>query len=249
MSAKTAILLVVAVFALTLLIRLPAGVLAWLLPHSVACESPGGTLWRGGCAEVRSGTLALADVRWRLHPLSLLRAQAALDVDSNDPRARGNGHLTLHLNGDVDIATLNLSLPLEGGLVPAPAGWTGLLDLGIDRASVRGGHIVAVQGTLTARALHMDQSNVDLGSFELKFPTAPVGDAPVDDAPMIGTVRDLGGPLMLAGQLQLRRDGNYELDGTIAARDASSADLQQVLNLLGPPDAAGRHAVSFAGTY
>jgi hypothetical protein len=54
---------------------------------------------------------------------------------------------------------------------------------------------------------------------------------------------------MLAGQLQLRRDGSYELDGTLAPRDASSADLQQVLNLLGPPDAAGRHAISFAGTY
>jgi hypothetical protein len=66
---------------------------------------------------------------------------------------------------------------------------------------------------------------------------------------MIGTLRDLGGPLILSGQLQLRRDGSYELDGNIALRDASSADLQQVLNLLGPPDAAGRHALSFAGTY
>jgi hypothetical protein len=244
MSAKTAILLVMAVFALTLLVRLPAGVLAWLLPRSVACESPAGTLWRGGCAEIRSGALALADVHWQLHPLSLLRAQAALDVDSSDPRARGNAYLTLHVNGDLDIASLSASLPLEGGLMPAPAGWSGVLDLGIDRASVRGGHIADVQGTLTARSLHMDHPNADLGSFELKFPTAPVG-----DAPMIGTLRDLGGPLMVAGQLQLRRDGSYELDGTIASRDAPSADLQQFLNLLGPPDAAGRRAVSFAGTY
>jgi hypothetical protein len=244
MSAKTAILLVAAVFALTLLIRLPAGILTWLLPRSVACESPGGTLWRGGCAEIRTGTLALADVRWTLQPLKLLRGQAAFDVDSNDPRARGNAHLALHPNGDLDIAALNASLPLEGGLVPAPAGWSGVLDLGIDRASVHSGHLAAVQGTLTARSLHMDHPNADLGSFELKFPTAPVS-----DAPMIGTLRDLGGPVSLAGQLQLRGDGSYELDGTIASRDAPSADLQQFLNLLGPPDAAGRHAVSFAGTY
>ncbi len=244
MSARSAILLGVAVFALTLLIRLPADVVAWLLPRSVACESPGGTLWQGSCAEVRSGALTLADVRWTLHPLKLLRAQAALDVISNDPRARGSAQLTLHFNGDVDIAALSGSLPLEGGVVPVPAGWSGVLDLGIDRASLRGGHVAAVQGTLTARSLHMDHPGTDLGSFELKFPEAPLG-----DAPMLGTLRDLGGPLSLDAQLQLRRDGNYELDGNIAPRDSSSADLQKVLNLLGPPDASGRHPVSFAGTY
>jgi len=244
MSARSAILLVVAVFALTLLVRLPADVLSWLLPRSVACVSPAGTLWHGGCAEVRSGSLALADVRWTLHPLSLLRARAQLDVQSNDPRARGSAQLTLHFNGDLDLAALNASLPLESGIAPLPAGWSGVLDLGIDQASVRSGHVAAVLGTLTARSLHMDHPDVDLGSFELKFPTSPAG-----DAPMLGTLRDLGGPLSLEGQLQLRRDGNYELDGSVAPRDASSANLQQVLNLLGPPDAAGRHAVSLAGTY
>ena len=244
MSAKSAILLVLAVFALTLLIRLPADVVTWLLPRSIACESPGGTLWHGGCAEVRSGTLALADVGWTLHPLSLLRAQAALDVNSNDPRARGSAQLTLHFNGDLEVAALNGSLPLEGGVVPVPAGWSGVLDLGVDRASLRDGHVSALQGTLTARSLRMAHPGTDLGSFELTFPAAPVG-----DAPMLGTLRDLGGPLSLAGQLQLRRDGAFELDGTVAPRDVPSADLQQVLNLLGPPDAAGRHPVSFAGTY
>lgn len=244
MSARTAILLVVAVFALTLLVRLPAAVLGWFLPRSVACDSPAGTLWRGSCADLRSGAFELADVHWQLHPLGLLRAQAALDVDSNDPRARGNAHVTLHANGDLDLATLNASLPLEGGLLPVPAGWSGVLGVGIDRASVRGGRVTAVQGTLTARSLRMSHPDADLGSYELNFPAAPVG-----DQPMIGILRDLGGPLSLSGQLQLRPDRSYELNGILAPRDTSSAELQQVLNLLGPPDADGRRAVSFAGTY
>jgi hypothetical protein len=193
---------------------------------------------------VRSGATAIADVRWSLHPLSLLRARPVLDVNSNDPRLRGSAQLTLHLNGDLDIEMLNASLPLEGAVVPVPAGWSGVLDLRIDQARVRGGHVAALQGTLTARSLRMDHPATDLGNFELGFPTAPAG-----DAPMLGTLRDLGGPLLLAGQLQLRRDGNYELDGTVAPRDTANADLQNALNVLGPPDAAGRHAVSFAGTY
>jgi len=83
MSVRSAILLVVAVFACTLLVRLPAEAVAWLLPRSIACESPAGTLWHGGCAEIRSGALALADVRWTLHPLSLtamIRARAAARI-------------------------------------------------------------------------------------------------------------------------------------------------------------------------
>lgn len=244
MSARSAILLVVAVFVLTLLVRLPADLLAWLLPRPVSCESPGGTLWHGSCAELRNGTLALADVHWSLHPLSLLLAQAALDVNSNDPRASGSARLTLHANGDLDIAALQAQLPLQGGLTPLPADWSGDLALGIDRASVRRGHVASLEGTLTAKSLHVDHPAADLGSFELKFPAAPAG-----DAPMLGALRDLGGPLSLAGQLQLQRDGSYELDGSVAPRDTSNAELQKLLQLLGPPDAAGRHSISLAGSY
>jgi hypothetical protein len=52
----------------------------------------------------------------------------------------------------------------------------------------------------------------------------------------------------LQGVLQLSPSGAYELDGTVAARDASSSDLQQLLQMLGPPDAQGRHVFSLAGT-
>jgi hypothetical protein len=48
--------------------------------------------------------------------------------------------------------------------------------------------------------------------------------------------------------LQLSAAGSYELDGTVAMRDASNAGLQQMLQLLGPADAQGRYAFSVAGT-
>jgi hypothetical protein len=96
-----------------------------------------------------------------------------------------------------------------------------------------------VQGIVSVRRLHRDQPTADLGGFELDFAKA---------APMTGNLRDLDGPLSLQGVLQLSPSGAYELDGTVAARDASSSDLQQLLQMLGPPDAQGRHVFSLAGT-
>jgi hypothetical protein len=47
--------------------------------------------------------------------------------------------------------------------------------------------------------------------------------------------------------VQLSPAGAYEIAGTAAARTSSNADLQQMLQLLGPADAQGRHAFSLAG--
>jgi hypothetical protein len=239
MSAKPAIFLAAAIFLLTVLVRLPAAVLTLFLPATVHCQAPAGTLWRGACGELRSGSLALSDVRWVLHPLALLHAQVSADIDSEDPRANGRAQIRLQSNGDLDVRALNAALPLQGGLTLMPVGWNGTLELAIEQASIQSGHLAAVQGVISVRRLHRDQPAADLGGFELDF---------VKAAPMTGNLRDLDGPLSLQGVLQLSRSGAYELDGTVAARDASSSDLQQLLQMLGPPDAQGRHVFSLAGT-
>ena len=48
--------------------------------------------------------------------------------------------------------------------------------------------------------------------------------------------------------LQLARTGSYELEGSVAPKPDSGAELTQVLQMLGPPDAQGRRAFSIGGT-
>jgi hypothetical protein len=257
MSLKSAIYLGAAIFVLTVLVRLPAAVLTLLLPAAIHCQAPSGTLWQGSCGELRSGAVEISDVRWTLHPLALLRARVAVEVQSDDARASGRAHLTLRSNGDFDIQSLNATLPMQGGLSLMPAGWSGTVEVVIQQASVQGGHLTALQGAATVRQLHSDHPPSDLGSFELDFPTtsdtdaraaAPGGVAPSAAAPMVGTLRDFDGPLSLQSQVHLSPTGAYEIAGTAAARNSSNADLQQMLQLLGPADAQGRHAFSLAGT-
>jgi general secretion pathway protein N len=243
MSAKSAIALLAAAFLVTLIVRLPAAWAARLLPAAVQCQGPDGTLWQGSCAALRTTDVSLTDVHWVLQPLALLSGRLALELQSDDARASGNARVMVRIGGDLDVESLHARLPLAGGLTPLPPGWNGELSLAIDQASVRAHRLTALKGTITAEGLRRERPALDLGSFELTFPGTP---APA--APMIGTLRDLGGPLSLQGQLRLAPDGAYELAGTLAARDRSNTDLQQLLQMLGPPDAAGAHAFSIAGT-
>jgi general secretion pathway protein N len=243
MPSKLAIVLVVVIFLITLLVRLPASVLAALLPRELHCQEPSGTVWQGACAEIHAGQITLSDLHWRLQPLALLRAQLRLELQSSDAHAAGRGTLTLHPNGDLDIESLTAWLPLRGGITALPADWDGGLELAIAHASVAGHRLASIEGTVTARQLRSEHPAADLGSFELRFPPAIAG------AESIGALRDIGGPLALQGVVQLAPGGAYELNGTVAARETSNGELQQLLQLLGPPDAQGRHEFSLSGSY
>jgi general secretion pathway protein N len=239
---RAAVFLVVVVFVITLLVRLPARVLVSLLPPDVACAAPSGTIWSGSCGQLRAGVVTVSGLSWQLHPAALLHGRIGADVASQDPAANGHAQLELKTNGDVAVAALsaNLALPRDSGLVPA--GSSGTLQLAIDSARIEGGHLVAVQGTIDLQQLHIENPAADLGSFELRFPP------PQQDAAIVGMLHDRSGPLSVIGVLRLSRSGSYELQGNVAARAGASADLTQLLQMLGPPDAQDRRGFSIAGT-
>jgi hypothetical protein len=128
-----------------------------------------------------------------------------------------------------------------------PAGWSASLQLAIDRARVHAGQLLELQGTLDLRQLQLRASRTAFGSYELVFPPRAASADPAA-LPMQGTLRDLEGPLSLRGQMRLAPQGSYELSGTVAAHQDASAELQQLLELLGPAGADGTREFSFSGT-
>ncbi|MGH8230310.1 MAG: type II secretion system protein N [Steroidobacteraceae bacterium] len=225
------------------MVRLPARALRPLLPKDVACATPAGTVWSGSCEELRVSGVTLAGLSWTLHPLALLRLRLDADLASDDPAAPGHAHLQLAPGGDLSVTGLVASATLPGRFGPLPAGASGILLLGIDSAQTHAGHATAIQGTFELRRLHLANPAVDLGSIELRFPARAPGSA------LSGQLRDLGGPLSLDGSLTLTPQGGYDLEATASAKDPADAQLAQVLQMLGPADAAGRHTISVAGTF
>ncbi len=242
MALRSAVVLSVLIFAVTVLVRLPARWLAGLLPPPVQCEQPSGTLWNGACGELRAGTYGLRDVSWRVHPAALLRMRLAADLNSQDPAARGHGGVEVARSGEVAIRDLVASLPVQSSPGMLPVLVRGQLELALPAARIVGGRLAALRGRINVQQLQVISPPAELGGYELQFAPQPEG------APMLGELRDLNGPLSVNGRLRLTSSGAYELDGTVAARAQASADLIQALQLLGPPDAQGRRQFSLAGT-
>jgi type II secretion system (T2SS) protein N len=237
MSLRLALSLAILVFLGTLLARFPAKAAAGLLPSSVVCEQPQGTLWRGSCTHLQTRSLTLGDVSWTLHPGALLRATLSADVSSADPRLSGQGRVELARGGIVTARALQVRLPLRGGLSQIPPGFDGTIEAEVASVRLNYGMLDALVGTVRALQLHSDLLG-ELGSFELRFP---------EDGSMLGQLRDLSGPIALQGQVQLTRQNGYAASGTLQARPGASQQLAQALQLIGPPDSEGRQSFSLAG--
>ena len=246
---RAALILLGVVFLATVLVRLPARALLWALPPGVACESPAGTIWSGTCGELRVGAVALQGLSWQLHPAALLHLRLAAHLASDDPAASGHAQVELARGGELSISALAAQIALPGHLGLVGPGTTGTLQLEIASARIAAGHLAALQGRSVLQQLRIANPPADLGSFELLF-APPVADAQLPGAAvaMLGQLRDLNGPLSVTGVLRLSPDGSYELAGSVAPKSDAGADLAQVLQLLGPPDAQGRRAFSIAGT-
>jgi hypothetical protein len=239
---KRAVALLVLLFVVTLLVRLPAAALSPLLPEGLICAGAAGTLWSGSCTQLRAQGLVLSDVSWTLQPMSLLRLRPRLAVASADPRLMGSGEVQIAPHR-LDVQHLHLTADLQSAPPPLPRGWSGSVQAQLEGLTLQGQQLLALRGRIVAVGLTQLDPRLRFGDFELVFPgneTAP---------PLHGQLRDRGaGPLAVAATMTLAASGRYEITGTVAARIGADPQLVQVLALFGPADAEGRRPFSLAGS-
>ena len=65
----------------------------------------------------------------------------------------------------------------------------------------------------------------------------------------VGQLRDLGGPFAIEGTLTLTPPNAYLVQGFITGRSAEAERLVREITLGAPPDASGRSAFSFEGSF
>jgi general secretion pathway protein N len=245
MANRTLWVLAAVLFALTVLLRAPADWLTGALPRTIECVQPAGSMWRGGCAQLRVSGATISDVRWQLHPWTLLTGHLELAVQSADARAPATAVLSLGLGGHRTVSDLHADLPIDTGFLPLfPAGWSGDLQLALTRLDYSGGRLEAIHGTVTARSLAQIRPAMAFGSYELRFPETTRADKAIS-----AELRDLGGPLAVTGTLVIRNGSEYVLSGSAAARPNASAELAKDVEFLGAADAQGRREYSLAGSF
>jgi general secretion pathway protein N len=235
-----------AAFAVFLVAMIPAVQLSKRLPAGYAMTGVNGTIWSGQAAEFRIDGQPVGAFEWFCRPwhLVMLRwsCRATLQPRGGQFTAdlsggfRGDGLEATNIHGQSPIAAF------EG--IATPSGWTGRLELDIERIRIVDRRAGEATGKMFVRELRAPGAGgAELGDFELV-----VGEGAVGTDRLTGRLSDLGGPLRVRGAIELMSNGQYFMSGEAAPGPGAGPAIFDTLSFLGPPDASGRRPFSIEGT-
>jgi hypothetical protein len=233
-----------AVFLGVLVLYLPASWFASLLPAPFRCAELGGSLWQGECLGLALEGTKLGDAAWNLAPGRALTGRLAGDVDVRGGALNARADLDLKFDGTGELRNLTARFPLDPSFVAQfPRDQRGSIVADLKRVVLARGRTVAqLQGTIELHNLRQVGANpLDLGSYRVIF-----------DNTSIGQLRDMGGPFAIDATLQLTPPNGYLVQGFITGRSVEAERLVREMREMGigaPPDASGRSAFTFEGTY
>ena len=243
------VLVAILAFVTILLLRFPLRWALPMLPSQVQCAQATGSLWQGRCGALTvtspAGALPLGPVSWHFRTGTLFRAHLAGTVQLEGPQLHGSAQFDAGPGGDLDVASLDLTAPLDRRLFPmVPANWTGRLLLRFPRLSIQDSHLVTALGSIEAHDVVAQGPRPDeFGSYSLTFAEPSQGGVHK------GELRDLAGPVELSGTLEVKPDFAWMLDALVKSRATATPELQRLLEYLGPPDGQGRRRFGAEGTF
>jgi general secretion pathway protein N len=237
----------VAAFLFFLVALLPASMLLRFVPHEVSLDGVSGTIWRGTATSVAIKGTPLGRLRWTSRPWRLLLLQIGYDVLLEPADGEVDMFLTLGRNGRLDVTQMRGHFPVATvyGLI-APMGWSGTVELDVDKVTLDDGFPLAAVGVVRVQNLTSNAGprEVNLGSFELLLGEGAVGTESIS-----GRLRDLdNGPMKVRATIELDRGRRYLISGEVAAGPEAGPAIQRTLSFLGPADSLGRRPFSIEGT-
>lgn len=247
MKLRTLLIIGLLTFLVLAIISVPASVLfGFLQQYGVAASGTEGSAWKGRAAMLQVQGMNVGAVEWNLHALALLALKVQADVKITRPEGFAEAEVSLRSAESVSFQDLTASVPLSGLAGVAPAGWSGTVNMKFPKLVLSNGWPSSATGSAEILNVSSPNPNAPLtGSYKLTFPAAEVQTA---EGVLAADVVDLGGPLQIQGELELRPDRSYLLAGNVSARPDAPRNLANQLQILGPADAEGRRPFSLEGT-
>lgn len=235
----------IAAFVAFLVAMIPARQLAGRLPPGIEMLGVGGTIWSGRASRLSVNGTPLGALQWSCRPWRILVLEWSCRVNLQPPGGGIEADLAGGLDGEVRASGITGQIPIsafEG--IATPRGWSGRLELDVQRLRIVERRPTEAVGQLFVRSLKAPGARGELlGDFELT-----VGEGAVGTETLTGRLRDLGGPLRVRGTIELRRDGSYLLSGEVAPGPGAGPAIFDTLAFLGPPDDLGRRPFAVEGT-
>lgn len=225
-------------YALFLLITLPASLALQALPASLqaglAYDTVQGSVWRGELSAARLGQLEMGTLRWRIRPLALLRGRLAASLAGHSPHGRWQAEIELASTQALHLKQLQAEL--EGRLLDPltrPFLLQGRLQIPALSGQLQPATRLNLAGEIRWQGAAIGGvDDISLGDVEATL-------QPQQRGTRI-TLRNRNSPLTLDGTITLSENGNYTARFNLANRDRNRKDIDDLLKLLGRPDARGR---------
>ena len=237
----------VAVFLVILFFYLPASWFASALPVQVKCRELGGSIWHGECLGLALQDTPLGDATWNLAPGRALTGRLSGDFELRGSAVNARSDLDVGFSGLGELRNLTARMVLDPALLPQlPPEQRGSVSANLERLELADGPAVrTLQGTIELRDFRqVGPRPMDLGSYQVTFDGAPQSGSAV-----VGKLRDLGGPFAVDGTVTLNPPNSYLVQGLITGRTAAAESVVREITLGATPDASGRSAFSFEGSY
>jgi len=235
------------VFLGVLVLYLPASWFASALPSQMKCAELGGSIWQGECLGLTFQNAKLGDVTWNLAPTRALTGRFVGNFALTGDAQNLTAELDLGRDGAGELRNLSGQIQMDPALLAQfPRDQRGTVIAAFKRVQLAaGGSPRLLDGHLQLRGFRQVGARpLELGSYELAFDGAVQPDGAIK-----GQLRDLGGPFAVNGTVALPAPRSYLVQGYITGRSAEAERLVREISLGAPPDASGRSAFSFEGSY
>lgn len=202
-----------------------------------------GTVWHGRALQARIGRQTLDSVTWSWRPSALLRGRIGATVDALYRQQAIAINAGLSVDRTLVLSGVNASVDvtaIEDALYPDPLGLTGMVEIDLKDVRLQSGRLTALQGDVRWNNGGLGPPvNIAIGSYLASFVT--------EKNIIHGTVRDTDGPVIVNGNLELQRNGQYQLTASLAARDAANSQVRQALGAFGTPSPEGKVTIRKTG--
>jgi general secretion pathway protein N len=240
-------------YFLVLLATFPAARLtSRLQTKGIAVSGVSGSIWNGRAAAVQANGITLGPTSWEVNVWRLFIASLSVEIHSKRDDGYIDATVSTGFSGAVTLRNVRGTLPvsalsnlgLPGG---GTNGWSGFVQLKLDRLSLANRWPTEINGTIEAVNLVGPPTQpTQLGGYRLTFP-APNSNAPAGE--LRGAVVSMDdAPLDVAGTVRLTANRNYVIDAQVATRPSAPASIIKALQYLGPPDTQGKRPLSIAGS-
>jgi hypothetical protein len=236
-----------AVFLVVLALYLPASWFGSALPPQARCGDLGGSIWHGECVGLTVQNSKLGDASWNFAAGAALGGKLSGDVDVRGGALTAQSEVDMSFGGIGELRNLVARFPLDPAFIPElPPDKRGNISADLKRVVIGdAGALRQVEGTLDLSDLRQVGARpFDLGSYRLTFDGATQADGSV-----VGKLRDTGGPFAIDGNVTLTPPSTYLVSGFITGRTAQAESLVREISLGATPDASGRTAFSFEGSF